>query len=307
MVIFKTTTNNQLVTVMKNTLLSTALIIGSFAAVSLGANKPITGDINANYGTHYNYHNMVPTSQLADSGSTTIGVDLQYEIPSVFNVVANFSHTSIDSNWVQDGHHLLGAMEDQTTLFFGIEGEGIKGLTTSFGYQLTDGGLPGFFAGSNGTAKKIKNGIMEYSDNTMDHQIRFDALYEVENSGLFFTGSVAYSVHGTQGWQMDVGAGYLWTVTEQMDIVASANVSFSQDYMRYWDGKETRKYNGTDGYSVTVAAPIKASESVVITPYISAVFSGHNPKGFSQDLTRDNGRLFKEFAVVAGVGATWSF
>lgn len=288
---------------MKNTLLSTALIIGSFAAASFGANKPITGDLNVGYDTYYNYHNLVPTSHIVDSGATTIGADLQYEIPSVVNIVANFSNTQLNNGNVD-----ALRLDDQTTFFVGAEGEHWKGLTTSFGYQLTQGGLPGFFADMHKQAQKAAHGTKGYySTSGMDHQLRLDATYEVQNTGLYFTGGVAYSVHGTQGWQMNVGAGYIWKVTDQANIVLSGDVSFSQNYMRLWNGKETLKYNGTDGYSITLSAPIQATENVVITPYISTIFSGHNAKGISQDWTGDNGFLFKEFAIVAGVGATWSF
>lgn len=290
---------------MKNTLLSTALIIGSFAAVSLGANKPITGDLNVGWDNYYNYHNLVPTSQLVGSGATTIAANLQYEIPSVVNLVANFSNTQLDS-----AQYLYNSnIADQTTLFVGAEGQKWEGLTTSFGYQLTDGGIAGMFSGMNKAIKKVKSGTYDKSiDHTsMDHQLRLDATYQVKDSGLYFTGGAAYSVHGTQGWQMNVGAGYVWTVSDQVDVILSGDVSFSQNYMRTWTGKETQKYNGTDGYSITLSAPIQATQTVVITPYISSIFAGHNAKGISQDLTRDNDYFFKDFAIVAGVSATWSF
>ena len=290
---------------MKKTLLSTALIIGSFAAISLGANKPITGAISAGWEDYYNYHNLVPTSNVVGAGATTIGVDLQYEIPSVVNLVANFAQTQLSNSTESVGGMDLS---DQSTLFVGAEGQKWAGLTTSFGYQLTHGGLPGFFANTNKAVKKAKSGESYYSNSGLDHQLRFDALYEVKGTGLFFTGGVAYSLHGTQGWQMNVGAGYKWNVMEQLDLILSGDVTFSQNYMRVYNGNGgTMKYNGTNGYSIALSAPIQASESVVITPYASVVFAGHNAKGLSQDIAGDNGYYFKDYALVAGISATWSF
>lgn len=292
-----------IVTDMKKSLLNTALIVGSLAVSAFAGSgsmmtaKPITGSLSAGYDSAYSFHNIVPTTLLLERGATTIGADLKYEIPSTVNVLASFSNTQLDSQ--------SPLLKDETNVYVGLQGEAIEGLSTAFGYNLVRGGLPGMF--SNMHKFSVSNGYKAMDDGCdMDHLLRFDVKYQVKDSGLFFTGGVAYSVHGTEGWLMNVGAGYDWMVNDQVNIILSGDASFSQKYIS-WIGNDGKgvKYNGTDGYSITLAAPIKATRTVTITPWIAATWAGHNPIAFDKAVAGPH--VFEDFMPTAGITASWSF
>lgn len=298
---------------MKKTLLSTALILGSFGVSAFAGTSDyschdqISGSLYAGYSNYYSNHNLVPAGAWVDKGVISTGASLKYEIPNTIDIVAEICNTQLDTGAVPYSDFL--PIKDATDVYLGIQGERIPGLVTALGYNLADGGLPGYmadmrkFARSNGDLGKFLDG------STMDHQIRFDIRYQIPNSGWAFNGNVTYSVNGTEGWLMDVGTSYTWTPSDCVSIILSGNVSFSQNYMYVLDSQgRGQKLNGIDGYSISLTIPVKLSETVSLIPYVSCKWAGHNAIAYSKfDKQIGAPGAFKNFAPVAGVAVTWSF
>lgn len=281
---------------MKTTLLSTALLIGSFAVTSFAAEGKLTGDLKAGWDNYYSNNNVVASKYLAGDGVTSFGADLRYSTPGAADIVASFQ----GSNLSTPSQSWLG-LEDESSFYIGAQGEAVEGLTTSIGYNLVRGGMPGLFSELN---KMTETGRGD-TGCELDHSLRGDAIYEFKDTGWYVTGSAAYSFHGAEGWQMSFGGGYVWTATDRVSVNLYGNVSFSQDYMSSVENGKSVDYNGTDGYSITLSAPIKATETVTITPYIAAVWAGHNALAFNKSMDRTG--IFKSFSPIVGINAVWSF
>ena len=300
---------------MKKTLLSTALLLGALAAPAFAGTEDycglsnLSGSLGAGYSNYYTHQNLAPTGFLLDSGAMTTGASLTYRIPEVVDVVAAFSHTDLDPQNLGYGVGGEDFIHDANSFFVGLQGEKYKGLTTTFGYALEDGGIAGMMADLRKATKS--NGAKSPFANRshMEHQVRLGVKYQCQDSGLFLKGGVSYSFNGTEGWLMDVGLGYKWEPSDRVSFVLAGDVSFSQGYMTILDNKGYgQKLNGIDGYSISLAMPIQASKRVTVTPYIAALWAGHNGIAFSKYTNSTWGSsAFKNFAPIAGVCVNWNF
>ena len=278
---------------MTKTLLTTALLVASFATVSL-AKTEVSGGLQAGWDNYYSNNSLILSSGIVDDGVSYAGANLRVSNEGQPDIVASFTSRNI-STYGQDS-----LIKDQSTLYVGLEGENY-GWTTSFGYQMIKGGLPGAVA----DLHKLIDG--KTSDKDMDHMLKFESLYQFGDTGWYVGGSVAYSVYGTEGWQMSVMGGYAYKVHEKVTLIAQADVAFSQKYLVGLDNKDrVEDYSGTDGYSLTLCAKIQATEAVTITPYVSCVWAGHNPIAMNKGWAVGS-NIFRNYATMAGISATWSF
>lgn len=283
---------------MKKTLLSTALLLSSLAVPAIantdcGWDPNLSGSVGVGYTNNYSHQNLVLNNEYMERGATAVGTSLKYSIPNTVDFIACFSHTNLDSAYI----------EDATSLFVGIQGEKIKGLTTTLGYALEDGGIPGLAVAERKWAKN--NGAVYDGDRDTDHLIRFGLKYQSQDCGLFMTGGIAYSVSGSEGLLMDVGLGYKWDPSDRLAVILAGNVSFSQGYLNTLNNEGYgQRLNGIDGYSVSLAFPLKASKAVTITPYVAGTWAGHNAIAYSKAWEQ---KIFRNFAPIAGVCVNWDF
>lgn len=276
---------------MKSTLLLVACLAGSFAVAN--AAEGISGSLNLGYDNYYSANSVIPSFGVG-SAATAIGATVRYEIPQTIDIVSKFKSTRIENNVFGLGGVPLN---DQTNFYVGVEGKPWNGaVTLALGYELVDGGLPGFFAEMHKFDKA--------NQPARDQMVRLDAAWDI-GQGWQWTGSAAYSIYGTNGWLLNTGVSYTYNVCKKLSIVAGGNISFSQNYI---DGAAmglNKRFNGTDGYALYISAPYKASENVTVAPYISTVWAGANICSINSGVGGKH--PFKDFAPMAGINVSWSF
>mgnify|MGYP006901666986 CR=1 FL=1 len=71
--------------------------------------------------------------------------------------------------------------------------------------------------------------------------------------------------------------------------------------------------NGTQGISLTVSAPVKATKDLTVTPFVGTVWLGNgglaaNHRGASARFPyREPSKVYRNFTFVAGVGVAYTF
>lgn len=167
------------------------------------------------------------------------------------------------------------------------------------GYQFVHGGL---FGRTNYHATSDTRDFPLFdSHRPEEHSIVVDFHQESRKwEGFFYNARVQYSFNWVRGWWFANTVGYRHQINSCTDLVASARWDAS---LNYYDA-HCSNTNGTQGYTLSLAAPTKISKHTTITPSISGVWLGNGGSAANHRMDSD---IYRNFTLVVGVSAGITF
>ncbi len=286
----------------KNTILSIAAAIAATGAAFAGTpvqvvtpepvvtECPLSGAVNVGYASNYTSHGIVAShSMIGGDGVMPLSVDLAYKLNETDAIVGSLGYTVITS-----GHHFMGgdlSFHNETNFNLGWQTKGLaEGLTLTAGWELTHGGLDGFYAKHSHHPHSV----------TQDFYV--DANYDI-NKNFFVGGTVAYSFQGLTGWWFEPYVGYKTELCSCADLVVTAGTSITGGIMDAW----LPNANGAQAWWIKAEAPFKVGvENLTVSPFISLNWAGCGALKFNKQLP-SGFKPYKNFGVVVGVQASYAF
>ncbi len=297
----------------KKSLLSVAFALASVGVVLAGTQQvvqpapvvtecPLSGVVNVGYASNYTSHGIVAShAMVGGDGVMPLSVDLAYKLNENESIVASLGYTVITS-----GHHFMQnlygvqmpapAFHNETNLNLGWQNKGLaEGLTLTAGWELTHGGLDGFFAKYSGKAPSFRA-------HSVTQSFYVNANYDI-NKNCFVGADLSYAFQGLTGWWIEPYVGYKTELCSCADLVLTAGTSVSAGIM----DSMLPNANGAQSWWIKAEAPFKVGvENLTVSPFISLNWAGCGALKFNKQLP-EGWKPYKNFGVVVGVQASYAF
>ena len=107
------------------------------------------------------------------------------------------------------------------------------------------------------------------------------------------------------GWGVPHTLGYKYDVNKSTSVIVAGTWNATAGYF----DSNSLNANGTQGISLTVSAPVKATKDLTVTPFVGTVWLGNgglaaNHRGASARFPyREPTKVYRNFTFVAGVVA----
>lgn len=266
--------------------------------------KPFSAQIGAGYATKYVSRGLAFQQSGSDHNVPVEAIGA-YGINDKYSIVGGVKYQWLTQNNLD---HASTGIADEST--------GILGLFRRFGshtqgalsYQFVNGGLPGSLNIHKGNATgfpAFNHGRAEEHSFVLDIHHDFDKGLE----NFFWDCRVQYTFRWMSGWWFTNTLGYRYDLSRSTSLTVAGTWNATTGYF----GCNSLNANGTQGISLTVAMPFKATDHLTLTPFAGTVWLGNggmaaNHRGPSERFPwRQPSRVYRNFTFVAGVGVAYSF
>lgn len=267
-----------------------------FAIKTAGA---FHGDIGLGYDTKYISRGLAVSDSASSDNSVSFQGMGQYTLSDYSAIVGGLRYDWLAGkgfHHYEDGHLLC----DEGTALLQYAGRLESGSIFALGYQFVHGGLPGRTNYHNNDGETRDFPFFD-SSRPEEHSVVLDFHHEFSKcfNGFYWNSRVQYAFRWVEGWWFINTLGCRRRICERASIVAEASWTASAGYY----DSHTWNSNGTQGYQLSLALPYQASEHVILSPFIGAVFIGNGAQA-ANDRRSD---LYRDFSFVAGVSVHYQF
>lgn len=266
--------------------------------------KPFSALIGAGYSTKYVSRGLAFQKSGSDHVVPVEAVGA-YSLNQKYAILGGIKYQWLTQN---DLTHDSTGISDEATALLGVSRKFSDYTMASLSYQFVNGGLPGslnIHKGESPSFPVFHHGHSEEHSFVLD--IHHDFGKGLEN--FFWDCRVQYTFRWMSGWWFANTLGYKYDFNRSSSLIVAATWNASAGYF----DRNSLNANGTQGISLTVAAPFKAAGRLVLTPFISTVWLGNggmaaNRRGASERfMWRTPSKIYRNFTFVAGMGLSYSF
>ncbi|MEG0334092.1 MAG: hypothetical protein RR553_03145 [Akkermansia sp.] len=291
----------------KKYILSTALAVASFAGVALAGTKaavmvPATpvvapvatafsGSATVGYSSNYDFRGLILEG--ANGGNMTpVQVATKYDLNDVYAITMGAGYKAM---WNKDQNSSMEEHDFQNEFNYnlGIQSKWVKGLTTSFNYNLFHGGTPGYVAR-----------ILENAAHSVTQEFGVGAMYDfgtVGVKGLFAAANINYSFAGLTGWWYTTTVGYQKQINERVSAVLSASWNATSSYF----SAKSEMANGSQAFDIRLEVPVTLCKHVSFVPFVGTYWAGSSALKVNRG--NDGEHTFRNFTVMAGANLVYTF
>ncbi|MEG2971141.1 MAG: hypothetical protein RR808_06660 [Akkermansia sp.] len=291
----------------KKYILSTALAVASFAGVALAGTKaavmvPATpvvapvatafsGSATVGYSSNYDFRGLILEG--ANGGNMTpVQVATKYDLNDVYAITMGAGYKAM---WNKDQNSSMGEHDFQNEFNYnlGVQAKWVKGLTTSFNYNLFHGGTPGYVAR-----------MFENAAHSVTQEFGVGAMYDfgtVGVKGLFAAANINYSFAGVTGWWYTTTVGYQKQINERVSAVLSASWNATSSYF----SAKSEMANGSQAFDIRLEVPVTLCKHVSFVPFVGTYWAGSSALKVNRG--NDGEHTFRNFTVMAGANLVYTF
>ncbi len=254
--------------------------------------KAISGNVGLGYDAKYVSRGLA----LAESDTDHVfpfQLTGQYSIDDKNAIVGGISYTRFLHN--DTSLRSPKTLSDEGTGLIEFAHHFSKRTVLAAGYQFVHGGLPGSWHTPNpGDQHDFP---MFDSHRAEEHSFVLDFHHEFGKGleGFFYDGRVQAAFQWETGWWFYNTVGYKHEINEKADLIVSASWVSCANYFG------ATQSNGTQGYSLNLAAPVTVADHVRVTPHIGVNFIGNGANS-----AKTHG-VYRDTTVTAGVSAAYVF
>lgn len=269
------------------------------------ASRPFSALLGTGYATKYVSRGLA----LQQSGSDhVVPVEAigSYDLNKKYSILAGVKY-----QWLTQSNldHDSTGICDEGSAILGVSRKFSNSTTLALNYQFVHGGLPGLMNVHRG---ETSNGFPAFEHGRPEeHSFVLDIHHDfgkgLEN--FFWDCRVQYAFRWMSGWWFTNTLGYKYDFNRSSSLIIAGTWNASAGYF----DRNSLNANGTQGISVTVSAPFRAVDRLVLTPFVSTVWLGNggmagNHRGPSERFPfRAPAKTYRNFTFVAGLGLTYSF
>ncbi len=268
--------------------------------------KTFSAQLNMGYSSKYVGRGLAFQSTGSDN---TIPMEVvgAYNIDNRYSLVGGVKYWWLLRNHFQ--HDSTGIC-DEGSAILGVSRKFSKFTTAALNYQFVHGGVPG-------SLNIYKERWVDTNKPAFDHyqpeehsfclDIHHDFGKGLEN--FFWDCRVQYTFRWMTGWWFTNTLGYKYDVNKSTSVIVAGTWNATAGYF----SSDSLNANGTQGISLTVSVPVKATEDLTVTPFVETVWLGNggqaaNHRGASARFPhRQPSRVYRNFTFVAGLGLSYSF
>lgn len=266
--------------------------------------KALSTQLGTGYATKYISRGLA----FQNSGSdNTIPLEIvsSYKMNSKYSLFAGLKYQWLTDNGLD---HDKSGICDEGTGILGVSRKFGKSTTAAFSYQFVHGGVPGTFnIHRAGTPNFPAFNHTHPEEHSFVLDIHHDFGKGLEN--FFWDCRVQYTFRWMTGWWFTNTLGYKYDVNKSTSVIVAGTWNATAGYF----DSNSLNANGTQGISLTVSAPVKATKDLTVTPFVGTVWLGNgglaaNHRGASARFPyREPSKVYRNFTFVAGVGVAYTF
>lgn len=228
-----------------------------------------------------------------------------YAVNGKYSIVGGVKYQWLTQNSLD---HDSTGIADESTGLLGVSRKFSDYTQAALSYQFVNGGLPGSLNIHTGGATgfpAFNHGRAEEHSFVLD--IHHDFGKGLEK--FFWDCRVQYTFRWMSGWWFTNTLGYKHDVNRSASVIVAGTWNAAAGYF----GCNSLNANGTQGISLTVSVPFKATDHLTVTPFAGTVWLGNggmaaNHRGPSERFPwRQPSKVYRNFTFVAGVGVAYSF
>ena len=294
----------------KKNIISTALIVASFAGVSVAGTKAVvcvpampisapvasafSGSAAVGYSSNYDFRGLILRDAHDGGNMTPIRVDTRYALNDKTAITTGAGYKAL---WNRDDIW-GGNFENEFNYNLGLEHKCAPGLTTSVNYNLFHGGIPGFIA------KHVND-----KSHSITQEFGVGALYDFSEQGakgLFASVNANYSFAGVTGWWFNATVGYKKDICEKVAAVLSASWNGTSNYYNANAHNWNIGANGTQGMNVRLDLPMTVAKNLTLVPFVGAYWAGCGALKDNRGFDKAD-KMFRDFTVMSGANLVYTF
>lgn len=266
--------------------------------------KPFSALLSTGYSSNYVSRGLV----FQNSGTNNV-IPLEavgaYQLNNKYSIIGGLKYQWMTENGFE--HDRVG-IADESTAILGISRKLSNWTTVALSYQFVNGGLPG----SLNTHQGPTSGFPAFEHTrTEEHSFALDLHHEFGKGldGFFWDSRTQYTFRWESGWWFTNTLGYKYDVNKAVSVIFSGTWNVTAGYFN----RNALNANGTQGISLNVEVPWKATDHLTISPFLGTVWLGNggmaanHRAGTEKNPTRQSTQVYRNFTLVAGVGLSYSF
>ncbi|MCC8124779.1 MAG: hypothetical protein LIO47_05030, partial [Akkermansia sp.] len=229
-----------------------------------------------------------------------------YQLNNQYSLIGGLKYQWMTDNGLE---HNDSGICDEGSAILGVSRKFGKSTIAALSYQFVHGGIPGSFnihnTGNNSGFPAFSHNRPEEHSFVLD--IHHDFGKGLEN--FFWDCRVQYTFRWMTGWWFTNTLGYKYDVNKSTSVIVAGTWNATAGYF----DSNSLNANGTQGISLTVSAPVKATKDLTVTPFVGTVWLGNgglaaNHRGASARFPyREPSKVYRNFTFVAGVGVAYTF
>lgn len=300
------------------TIIATCAAIASYSMVSADIQLPMdvlnadkgtktfSAQLNMGYSTKYVSRGLA----FQNSGSDNI---IPMEVDGAYNINNNYSmFGGVKYQWLTRNHleHDSTGICDEGSAILGLSRKIGNATTAALSYQFVHGGVPGSLNTKRYWGINTNRAAFDHIQ-PEEHSFCLDIHHEFgkELKNFFWDCRVQYTFRWMTGWWFTNTLGYKYDVNKSTSVIVAGTWNATAGYF----DSNSLNANGTQGISLTVSAPVKATKDLTVTPFVGTVWLGNgglaaNHRGTSARFPyREPSKVYRNFTFVAGVGVAYTF
>lgn len=268
--------------------------------------KTFSAQLNMGYSSKYVGRGLAFQSTGSDN-------TIPMEVVGAYNIDNKYSlFGGVKYWWLLRNHfqHDSTGICDEGSAILGVSRKFSKFTTAALNYQFVHGGVPGSLNTHMGRWINTNKAAFDHyqpEEHSFCLDIHHDFGKGLEN--FFWDCRVQYTFRWMTGWWFTNTLGYKYDVNKSTSVIVAGTWNATAGYF----SSDSLNANGTQGISLTVSVPVKATEDLTVTPFVETVWLGNggqaaNHRGASARFPyRQASRVYRNFTFVAGLGLSYSF
>ena len=267
--------------------------------------KTFSAQLGAGYATKYISRGLAFQNSASDHVIPLEAVGA-YQLNNQYSLIGGLKYQWLTDNGLE---HNDSGICDEGSAILGVSRKFGKSTVAALSYQFVHGGIPGRFhihnTGNNSGFPAFSHNRPEEHSFVLD--IHHDFGKGLEN--FFWDCRVQYTFRWMTGWWFTNTLGYKYDVNKSTSVIVAGTWNATAGYF----DSNSLNANGTQGISLTVSAPVKATKDLTVTPFVGTVWLGNgglaaNHRGASARFPyREPSKVYRNFTFVAGVGVAYTF
>ena len=258
--------------------------------------KTFSAQLGAGYATKYISRGLA--REFASDHVIPLAVGA-YQLNNQYSLIGGLKYQWLTDNGLE---HNDSGICDEGSAILGVSRKFGKSTIAALSYQFVHGGIPGSFnihnTGNNSGFPAFSHNRPEEHSFVLD--IHHDFGKGLEN--FFWDCRVQYTFRWMTGWWFTNTLGYRYDVNKSTSVIVAGTWNATAGYF----DSNSLNANGTQGISLTVSTPVKATKDLTVTPFVGTVWLGNgglaaNHRGASARFPyREPSKVYRNFTFVAG-------
>ena len=225
--------------------------------------KTFSAQLGAGYATKYISRGLAFQNSASDHVIPLEAVGA-YQLNNQYSLIGGLKYQWLTDNGLE---HNDSGICDEGSAILGVSRKFGKSTVAALSYQFVHGGIPGSFnihnTGNNSGFPAFSHNRPEEHSFVLD--IHHDFGKGLEN--FFWDCRVQYTFRWMTGWWFTNTLGYKYDVNKSTSVIVAGTWNATAGYF----DSNSLNANGTQGISLTVSAPVKATKDLTVTPFVGTL------------------------------------